>query len=108
MTCEAMLSKAPVPPGNVHPVPADGTPEEAASRHERTLQAARGAAVLIRPGRCSTSPRSAGPGRPYGVVAAGRTGAGGAQALGRRGPHGRPEIRITRLSGDREQPAGFW
>jgi len=45
MTREAMLSKAPVPPANIHPVPADGTPEEAASRYERTLQAAYGAAV---------------------------------------------------------------
>ena len=26
MTREAMLAKAPVPPENVHPVPADGTP----------------------------------------------------------------------------------
>src|ERR671913_405372 len=34
MTREAMLAKAPVPPGNVHPVPADGTPEEAALRYE--------------------------------------------------------------------------
>lgn len=46
MTREAMLDKAPVPPGNVHPVPADGRPEEAAARYERTLQAAYGAAVL--------------------------------------------------------------
>jgi 6-phosphogluconolactonase len=46
MTREAMLNKAPVPPGNVHPVPADGTPEEAAARYERTLQAAYGATVL--------------------------------------------------------------
>jgi len=46
MTREAMLSKAPVPPGNVHPVPADGTPEEAAARYERTLQAVYGATVL--------------------------------------------------------------
>jgi 6-phosphogluconolactonase len=46
MTRKAMLDKAPVPPGNVHPVPADGTPEEAATRYERTLQAAYGAAVL--------------------------------------------------------------
>ena len=46
MTREAMLTKAPVPPENVHPVPADGTPEEAASRYERTLQAAYGAEVL--------------------------------------------------------------
>ena len=44
MTREAMLSKAPVPPENVHPVPADGTPEEAARRYEHTLRAAYGAA----------------------------------------------------------------
>src|SRR5262249_55375924 len=46
MTREAMLAKAPVPPENIHPVPADGTAEEAASRYERTLQEAYGAAVL--------------------------------------------------------------
>ena len=46
MTREAMLAKAPVPPENIHPVPADGTPDEAASRYERTLQAAYGATVL--------------------------------------------------------------
>jgi 6-phosphogluconolactonase len=46
MTREAMLSKAPVPPENIHPVPADGTPDEAALRYERTLQADYGATVL--------------------------------------------------------------
>jgi 6-phosphogluconolactonase len=46
MTREAMLSKAPVPPANVHPVPPDGTPDDAALRYERTLQAAYGAAAL--------------------------------------------------------------
>lgn len=46
MTREAMLAKAPVPPANIHPVPADGTPDDAALRYERTLQAAYGAAVL--------------------------------------------------------------
>lgn len=46
MTREAMLAKAPVPPENIHPVPADGTPDEAASRYERTLQAAYGTTVL--------------------------------------------------------------
>ena len=46
MTREAMLSKAPVPPENIHPVPADGTPDEAASRYERTLQTAYGATRL--------------------------------------------------------------
>ncbi|HEX6120072.1 MAG TPA: 6-phosphogluconolactonase [Dongiaceae bacterium] len=46
MVREAMLAKAPVPPDNIHPVPVDGTPEEAASRYERALQAVYGAAVL--------------------------------------------------------------
>ena len=46
MTREAMLSKAPVPPENIHPVPTDGTPDDAALRYERILQAAYGAAVL--------------------------------------------------------------
>jgi 6-phosphogluconolactonase len=46
MTREAMLSKAPVPPSNVHPVPADGTPDDAALRYVRTLQMAYGAATL--------------------------------------------------------------
>lgn len=46
MTREAMLAKAPVPPGNVHPIPVDGSPEEAASRYERTLQETYGEAVL--------------------------------------------------------------
>jgi len=48
MTREAMLSKAPVPPQNIHPVPVDGAPEDAALDYERTLQAAYGAAVLDR------------------------------------------------------------
>src|SRR5689334_22572179 len=30
MTYEAMLAKAPVAPENIHPMPTDGTPEEAA------------------------------------------------------------------------------
>jgi 6-phosphogluconolactonase len=46
MTREAMLAKAPVPPENIHPVPADGTPEDAARRYERTLQEAYGAATF--------------------------------------------------------------
>ena len=46
MTREAMLAKAPVPPDNVHPVPADGTADDAAARYERTLQAAYGGSVL--------------------------------------------------------------
>ena len=46
MTREAMFSKAPVPPQNIYPVPPDGTPDEAASRYELTLQEAYGATVL--------------------------------------------------------------
>jgi 6-phosphogluconolactonase len=46
MAREAMLAKAPVPPENIHPVPTDGAPEEAALRYERILQTAYGAAVL--------------------------------------------------------------
>jgi 6-phosphogluconolactonase len=46
MTREAMLSKVPVPPENIHPVPADGTPDEAALRYEATLQQANGGTVL--------------------------------------------------------------
>jgi 6-phosphogluconolactonase len=46
MVREAMLSKVPVPPENIHPVPVDGTPEDAAQRYEQTLQEAYGAAVL--------------------------------------------------------------
>src|SRR5499427_2123478 len=46
MTREAMLGKAPVPPENIHPIPTDGTPEDAARRYELTLQDAYGAAVL--------------------------------------------------------------
>ena len=46
MTRETMLAKAPVPPANIHPVPVDGTPDAAAARYERTLQAAYGATVI--------------------------------------------------------------
>ena len=46
MTREAMLAKAPVPPENIHPVPTDGTPDDAARRYERTLQEVYGAATL--------------------------------------------------------------
>ena len=43
MTREAMLAKAPVPPENIHPIPTDGTPQDAARRYERTLRQAYGA-----------------------------------------------------------------
>lgn len=46
MAREAMLAKAPVPRENIHPIPTDGTPEDAALRYERTLQQTYGAATL--------------------------------------------------------------
>jgi 6-phosphogluconolactonase len=46
MARAAMLAKAPVPAANIHPIPTDGTPEDAARRYERTLQDAYGAARL--------------------------------------------------------------
>jgi 6-phosphogluconolactonase len=46
MTREAMLAKVPVPPPNIHPVPVDGSPQEAAQRYERTLQEAYGGTIL--------------------------------------------------------------
>jgi 6-phosphogluconolactonase len=46
MTDEAMLSKVPVPPENVHPIPTDGDPAAAAQRYERTLQEAYGATTF--------------------------------------------------------------
>jgi 6-phosphogluconolactonase len=46
MTREALLSQVPVPSQNIHPVPADGTPDDAALGYEATLQAAYGGKVL--------------------------------------------------------------
>jgi 6-phosphogluconolactonase len=46
MTREAMLSKAPVGAENIHPVPTDGDPDDAARRYEQTLQQAYGATTL--------------------------------------------------------------
>src|SRR6516164_7769368 len=46
MTREAMLAKAPVPPQNIHPVPVDGSPQDAARRYEQALQQVYGATVL--------------------------------------------------------------
>ncbi len=46
MTREAMLSKVPVPAENIHPIPTDGQPDDAAERYEHTLQKAYGAAIF--------------------------------------------------------------
>lgn len=96
MVRRAMLSRVPAPSRNVHPVPVDGTPDEAAHRYERTLQAAYGAAILD-------------PARPLfdvtllGLGADGHTASllPGEPVLEERRrwvaavPHGRPEVRIT-------------
>jgi 6-phosphogluconolactonase len=43
MTKEAMLSRVPVPPEHIHPMPVDGTPEDAAIRYETLLKRIYGA-----------------------------------------------------------------
>jgi 6-phosphogluconolactonase len=39
MAWKAMIAHVPVPPGNLHPIPVDGTPEMAARRYESELRA---------------------------------------------------------------------
>jgi 6-phosphogluconolactonase len=46
MVREAMFTKASVAPENIHPIPVDGTPDEAAEQYERILQHAYGATIL--------------------------------------------------------------
>jgi 6-phosphogluconolactonase len=96
MTREAMFAKAPVPLENIHPIPTDGNPEDAARRYERTLQQTYGAPTLD-------------PHRPFfdvtllGLGPDGHTASllPGEPALNERSrwvavvSHGRPEVRIT-------------
>ena len=46
MVREAMFDSVTVAPEKIHPIPADGSAEDAASRYEQTLQQTYGAAVL--------------------------------------------------------------
>jgi 6-phosphogluconolactonase len=96
MTREAMLSKVPVPPENIHPVPADGTADDAAARYEQILQRAYGSTTLD-------------PARPlFDITLLGLGGDGHTASLLPGEPvleerkrwaaavsHGRPEVRIT-------------
>ena len=55
MVREALLSHAPIPAANIHPIPTEGvTPDEAASAYERELKSSTARSTWTRHGRSST------------------------------------------------------
>ena len=53
MTREAMLAKVPVPPENIHPIPTDGQPDDAASATSARCRNPTARRFSIPPGRSS-------------------------------------------------------
>jgi len=95
MTREAMLAKVPVPPENVNPVPADGTPEQALRAISGPCR--RPMAPSARSDATSVRHHAPRPRRrwSYRFAAAGRAGPAGAQGMVAAVSHGRAEVRIT-------------